>query len=639
MRLPLRARMTRAATAAGLIAALLLPAAVPATAQTENVLRVGTTQDLDSMNPWQTALVVGFEVFTLNYDLLVNFGPDLEPVPGFAESWTQSDDGLTWTFKMREGMLWSDGEPATAEDARWTFQFVLDGLASEDGFIGLGYIDPYAKNAGITAVEAPDATTLVVTTDRPNTQVLQMYIPVLPKHIWESQTLASIPDFTNDPTVVGSGPYQAVEWQTGQFIRFEKNENYWKDSGAADEVIIQIFSSADTMVQALRTGQLDYARGVNADQFDALATEEGITTVAGTANGFTEFGFNTYGTGTGKTIEGGGPSTTALQDAAFRDALGYAIDKPLLVDRVLGGYGEVGTTQVAPFQVKWHVEPTTPRTFDIELAKSKLDAAGYALDASGNRLDKEGKALNLRLYMPDSESTYPAAAQFIQDWFGQLGIKISTQVFDSGTLTETMLPPEAGGDANKADYDLFIWGWGGDVDPNSLLEIFTCDQIGSSSDSNFCDPAYDELFKQQNEATSEEERKALLVQMQNLIYDQAPYHILFYDAQLDAYRTDRFGGWQNQPTENGVPLFGYGSLGYTLLTPAQAASPEPSVGASAEPGASAPAATPVPSGAGGTDGSAASDSTPILIGAVVVIALVAVGLVLARRRGAAGDDE
>ena len=634
MRSSQRARLVRTVAAAGLVSALLLPAAAPATAQADDVLRAGTTQDLDSMNPWQTALVVGFEVFTLNYDLLVNFGPDLEPVPGFAESWTQSDDGLTWTFKMREGMLWSDGEPATAEDARWTLQFVLDGLASEDGFIGLGYLDPYAANAGVTKVEAPDATTLVVTTDRPNDQVLKMYVPILPKHVWDGQTVATVSDFTNDPPVVGSGPYQAVEWQTGQFVRFEKNPNYWKDFTGADEIIIQVFSSADTMVQALRTGQLDYARGVNADQFDALKTEPNIVTVDATANGWSQLGFNTYGTGTGKSIAGGGPSTPALLDQAFRDALGYAIDRELLVDRVLGGYGVPGTTHVAPFQVKWHVEPDNPRTFDLELAKQKLDAAGYVLRGA-DRLDKDGNPISLRLVMPDSESTYPAAAQFIQDWFGELGIKVSTQVYDSGTLVDLMLPPEAdpaNPETYKADYDLFIWGWGGDVDPNSLLEIFRCDQIGSSSDSLYCDPAYDEMFDRQNVATSEEERKTIMAEMQNLIYDAAPYHILFYDAQLDAYRTDRFSGWQKQPTENGTPLFGYGSIGYTVLQQGAAATPEPSAGAPSA-GAS-PGASPAPGSGSGT-----SDSTPLVIGLVVVVAVVAVGLVLMRRRSSAAAEE
>lgn len=633
MRSTMRVRVARVLGGGALIAALLLPAGAPVTAQGVNVLRVGTTQDLDSMNPWQTALVVGFEVFTLNYDLLVNFGSNLEPVSGFAESWSQSEDGLTWTFKMREGMLWSDGEPATAEDARWTLQFVLDGINSEDGFIGLGYLDYYVGDAGVTAVEAPDATTLVVTTDRPNDQILRTYVPILPKHIWEDITLADVADFQNTPTVVGSGPYQAVEWQTGQFIRFQKNPNYWKDAGGADEVIIQIFSSSDTMVQALRTGQLDYAHQVNADQFDALATEEAIVTVEGGANGFTEFGFNTYGTGTGNTIPDGGPGSPALLDPAFRDAIGYAIDKELLVERVLGGYGTVGSTQVPPFQTQYHVEPTTPRTFDIELAKSKLEAAGYVLDANNARLEKEGNPLNLRLFMPDSEATYPAAAQFIQDWLGQLGIQVSTEVFDSQTLTDIMLPPEAGD--YTADYDLFIWGWGGDVDPNSLLSIFTCEQIGSTSDSQYCNPAYDALFEEQNVAPTVEERKASLAEMQNIFYDEAPYHVLFYDSNLSAYRTDRFEGWTNQPTEDGAPLFGYGSTGYTLLTPVGAAASPAASEAAAPSGAPASAAPTASVDAGTSSGV----STPILIGIVLAIVAVVVVLLVRRRRTAVGEEE
>ncbi len=252
------------------------------------------------------------------------------------------------------------------------------------------------------------------------------------------------------------------------------------------------------------------------------------------------------------------------------------------------------------------MEPTTLRTFDIETAKQKLEAAGYVLDGQGRRLDKEGKALNLRLYMPDSEEFYATSAQFVQDWLSQLGIKVTTQVFDSGTLTQLMLPPEAGDPANKADYDLFIWGWGGDVDPNSLLKIFLCSSIGSTSDSNYCNPRYDELFELQNTATSDEERKGYIAEMQQIIYDDAPYHVLFYDATTIAYRTDRFTGWKNQPASNGVPLFGYGSYGYWQIKAAAAETPAPT--ASAAPGASGEP-TPAPSGDGGT-GDGEADNTP-----------------------------
>ena len=93
MRSPLRARLWRFLAAAGLSAALLLPAAATSVAQTENILRVGTTQDLDSLNPYATILVVGYEAFGLSYNYLVDSGPNLEPVPGFAESWERDADG------------------------------------------------------------------------------------------------------------------------------------------------------------------------------------------------------------------------------------------------------------------------------------------------------------------------------------------------------------------------------------------------------------------------------------------------------------------------------------------------------------------------------------------------------------------
>ena len=321
------ARILRLAAACLVTGALLLPLAVPvgAAAPEDKILRVGTMQDLDSMNPWNTALTTGFEVFNLNYEFLVGFGSDLEPVPAFAESWSRVDNGdgtFTWTFKIPAGKTWSDGTPATAEDARWTLQFVLDAVTAGN-YVGLGYLDPDLTNAGVTKVEAPDATTLVVTNTDPSDRILQMYIPMLPKHLWQDQTLETIPTFANEAPVVGSGPYQAVEWKTGEYVRLVRNPTYQWAQGAADEVVIQFFKTGDTMVQALKTGDLDYAHGINSDQFESLKGQPGIVTVNGVTNGWTMLNLNSYA----NDIPGGGASTKALRDPAFRDALGYAIDK------------------------------------------------------------------------------------------------------------------------------------------------------------------------------------------------------------------------------------------------------------------------------------------------------------------------
>jgi peptide/nickel transport system substrate-binding protein len=642
---PTRTRLVRLAGAIALGASLLLPSAAPAAAADPVILRVGTTQDLDAVNPFNTELVVGYEVFQLTYDLLVNFDKDAHPGPGFADSWDRSPDKVT--FHIRDGMKWSDGKPATSKDACFSWGLALAAIKDES-YIGSGYLDPDIKNSGVTKVECPDPSTFVAYTKDQSDRIFQAYMPILPEHVWGKYNYKTISEQTFDPPLVGTGPYVLQEWKTGQYARFVRNENYWGPQGFEDEVVLQFYPDAtDTMVQALKSGELDYIHNANPDQFKQLQTDPTYTAVEGKSNGWTQMAFNTYGTGTGKTIAAGGPSTKALVDAKFRDALGYAVDKDALVDRVLGGFGDVGTTMVPPVLSDFHVDPTTPRHFDIELAKQKLTDAGYALDANGKRLDKEGKPISLRLIHPNTHDIYGKSAQFVQEWYGQLGIEVTIQSYDSDTVTGKVLPPE-GDPPGKADYDIELWGWSGSPDPNYLMSIFRCDEIGISSDSQYCNPDYDALYDKQSKESGDQ-RKATVAQMQNLVYDEAPYDILFYDSNLDVYRNDKFAGWQKMPTDSGTPFFTYGTLDYSLLSDASAQpSPTPTAeasspgeSASTAPGSSS-AATSAPVASADTGSAAAgsgSNSSLIVLAIAVVVVVVIAGFVLARRRGAAGGDD
>jgi peptide/nickel transport system substrate-binding protein len=645
---PVRARLSRVLAALALTAAIILPAAAPVGAADPVVLKLGTIENLRSLNPYQAAYFPDYETFQLNYNLLVDIGPNLEPWPGFADKWERSADGKSWRFHIRPGMKWSDGQPANAVDACFSYGLVIDAITKDES-VGNGYLDPGLKDARVTKAECPDPETMLLYTEDGTTKVLKTTIPILPKHVWGKETYKTIGDAKFKPPLVGTGQYQVVEYTADQVVHFKRNPNYWGKKGYADEIFIQIFKNADTMVQSLKRGDIDYARGVPVEQFNQLKGQPNIQTVAGDLAGWVELGFNNYGTGTGKTIKGGGPSTKALQDAAFRDALGYAIDKPTLVEKVRGGYGTPGSTQVPPVlenkeakpPFSWHTEPSNLRTFDIALAKQKLDAAGYLLDASGNRLDKEAKQISLHLVMPDSEPSYPQAAQYIQDWFGQLGIKVKSDVIEENALYDIMLPPEADETSNayKARYDLFIWSWYETVEPNVLLQIFLCNQIGTSSDSLYCNPAYDKLYDEQNLASDDLQRKALIDQMQQLFYDQAPYHILYYDKQLDAYRTDKFGGWQNQPVDGGYPLFSYSVIDYQFLTDARTPSPPPSQSAGA-PAPSGPAPSAGTTTPNTVPAASTSNNAPLLI-ALVVIVLAAVGggALMLRRRRTPEDEE
>ena len=575
---PTRAKVARLAGAVALGASLLAPSAVPAIAVEGGepvVLRVATTQDLDASNPFNTELVVGYEAFQLTYDLLVNFDKDAKPGPGFADTWERSPDRVT--FHIRENMKWSDGEVADSADACFSWGLAMNAIDA-DSYIGAGYLDPGLSEAGVTKVECPDANTFVAYTTDQSERIFQAYVPILPEHVWGEETYETIAEETFDPPLVGTGPYTMVEWQTGQFARFIRNPNYWGQQGFADEVVLQFFPDAtDTMVQALKSGDLDYIHNANPDQFKQFQADPAFTAVEGQANGWTQIAFNTYGTGTGKTIEGGGPSTKALLDQKFRDALGYAIDKDALVERVIGGLrGRRHDQHPADPRRTGTSSPTTPRSFDIDLAKQKLEDAGYPLNGDGKRLDKEGKPIALRVIYPNTHDIYAKSAQFVQEWYGLLGIDVSLQSLDSDTVTNPCCRRRATRPARPTTTSRSGAG------PGARTRATCCRSSSAtrsaiSSDSQYCNPAYDELYEKQLTQAGAE-RKATLTQMQNLIYDEAPYDILFYDSYLDVYRNDRFAGWQNMPADGGIPFFTYGILNYTLLTDATA-QPSPTAGA------------------------------------------------------------
>jgi peptide/nickel transport system substrate-binding protein len=617
MRHRLGVRMGRFIAVAALAAATLFPATASAGGPTDLILRVGTDQDLESL-----------KIFQVQYELLVSFGNDLGPVPGFADEWESSTDGMTHTFHIREGMKWSDGEPATCEDARWTYQLVLDAWNSEDGYIGSGYLEPYLMNAGFTGAVCSDPNTLVVSTEFPTTLLTQAYVPILPKHIWGEFTMQQIGFsdaegyFANEPPVVGSGPYVAVEWEPGQFIRMARNENYWGDPGVPDEIIFEQLASSETMVQALQRGELDYVRGTGADLFDSLQGDENIRLAEGYANGYTYLSFNTRAT-----QDGYNGSTSALEDVAFRDALMTAIDRDELVDAVLNGHGVPGDTHVPPYHVNWHITPANLRTFSIETANQKLDTAGYAKNGEGQRVDKDGKVIELRLTWPDSED-HQADADFIRGWWEQLGIGVDAFVTEETPLIDALYGPETGD--YTADWDTYIWGWGGDPDPQSLVSLFTTDQIEAGlNDCFFSNARYDELFSLQQRATDVATRKDYIAEMQQIFYDEGCNTPLYYDSELHAMRTDKFTNWVNQPPDTGTPLFGFGYSGYMSLTDASLVpTPGPTVVATPAPGATGPTATSAP-GAG-----AGAISTPVLlIGALLIIAAIVAGFWFMRRRG------
>ncbi|MEI6726760.1 MAG: ABC transporter substrate-binding protein, partial [Actinomycetes bacterium] len=239
------------------------------------VLRVGTLQDIDSLNPFAGVTVAAYEMFHLNYDMLTGYAPDGSVRPEIADSWTTSPDGLTWTFKIHPGMKWQDGQPVTANDVAFTYNYIIENKLS-------AYT---SSTVNIKNAEAVDDSTVVFHLTKPKATMLRLWIPIVPEHIWGNIPGSKAGTFNSKPPVIGSGPFQVIEVKKGSYIRFAANKDYWKGAPKVDEVILEIYTNQDTMAMDLKSGAIDVAVDLPAAQFKAMANEPGITATTLTGHG------------------------------------------------------------------------------------------------------------------------------------------------------------------------------------------------------------------------------------------------------------------------------------------------------------------------------------------------------------------
>lgn len=299
----------------------------------DQILRIGGATSPDTLNPFATW--GGFWPQTFTYDSLV--GVDAQrhsDRKGFAKEWSVGDDGLTWTFKIWPGLKWSDGQPATARDAAFTYNYLRDSIGKPDELnVGWNSTDGLENVASITALD--DETLQIVTKARTRSPA-DNYIMIVPEHIWKGVSYADARGtFRNPPPLVGTGPMIVSEFQQGQFARLTPNKYFRTGQPATAGMIFTFFQASDSIAQGLKSGNLDYGF------WDNLSNDPNI--VVGRSR-TEQRNFLAFNTASGE----GSCSTRALQDPAFRDAIGYAIDEKAIVDRALHGLADPGVGVVMP---------------------------------------------------------------------------------------------------------------------------------------------------------------------------------------------------------------------------------------------------------------------------------------------------
>jgi peptide/nickel transport system substrate-binding protein len=491
------------------------------------ILRVGWASEPDTMNPLTTYSTEAQEIIQLVYDKLLGYDLALKAKPQLAKNFAYSDDGKILTFTLRDNAKWHDGQPVTADDVVFTYNLIKDNEFGE-----------YAQwLTHMTSIEATDPATVTLTFDLPQAFNPGLSIPILPKHIWDGMTADDIEKFANE-NPIGSGPFRFIEWQSGSSLTLERNPEFWGDAPKAEKITFVLYGNEDVMAQALKGGDVDILTEVSPTVWDGLKSAQNVKVVSLPSYSFHHIGFNV-------SEDSKSHGNPMLRDKVVRQALSYALDRNQLVELALAGHGRVGDSIIPVGITDWYLPIPADQQLDAnpDKAKTMLDGAGY-VDGNGDgiREDRDGNPMEFHLIAIQTTSVDVRSAQLFKDAAERIGIKLNLQTLDENTLGNMVYDTEA------QDWDIFVWGWDSGVpDPNYMLGVPLCSQIGGNNDIFYCNQEYDELYDQQATTLDVQARKAIVDKMQTMFYENAPYIVMWYQDKLQAYSTSTWQGWDEIP--------------------------------------------------------------------------------------------
>ncbi|MEL6478560.1 MAG: ABC transporter substrate-binding protein [Pseudomonadota bacterium] len=347
------------------------------------------------------------------YEGLLDYDKDLNIIPSLAKSFEVSEDGKTVTFNLQEGVTWHDGKPFTSADVQYTVMEVLK------------KVHPRGPNSfrEVTSIDTPDPLTAVFNLENPAPYMLRALSgyesPIVPRHLLEGQDPRNA-DLANNP--VGTGPFKFVEWKKGQFVRLDKNENYWREGlPYLDRLVGRFIPDASTRTAAMENGEVMYGAFGAIPNIDAvrLRDTDGFSV---TTNGYAMI--NPMSLIEFDTTE------PPFDNPAVRKAISLALDRQFLIDNIWFGYGKPATSALSSnFAATGLYKEGLPNyvaNADIEAAKSLLDSAGITADADGVRAKA---VLDLIPYGED----WRRAGEYMKQALAPIGIDLELRYEDVPT--------------------------------------------------------------------------------------------------------------------------------------------------------------------------------------------------------------
>lgn len=506
-------RLTARLALAAALAVAGLGVAWAQDADTSVVLNLATNAD-PTLNPWTPGAVIESNLInTILFDQLTRYSPDdLTPVPALATSWTPDADGLAWTFELRQGVQWSDGEAFDAADVAFTFN---DVVLNAD----LGAQSASQFNV-IERVDVVDDHTVRFVLKRPFSALpyyLASFAGILPEHaLAGAENPLQVAEF-NKADPVTTGPFKVAEFVPGSYVRLEPNPLHWAGAPKLAGLVFRIIPDANTQVAQALAGQLDIVTRLSPNVIAEVERSGRLEVLRQSQNLFFWVALN--------------QDDVRANDVRVRQALLMAIDRQAMVDAILSGYGVVSSGPVAPMLGALFNGDVRQYAYDPEAAGALLDAAGWAMGPDGVRV-KDGERLSFVMPTGQFGDLVPASL-LVQQYWADIGVEADVRVMEWNAYIQQVVIAR--------DYQATLAWWS--MPPTAdVAPYFSCNAAQSGNNiPNYCNPALDEIMDAGRAALTLDDQIAAYANMQRFTAEELPYLYLWWPDILTAKRADLQG--------------------------------------------------------------------------------------------------
>jgi peptide/nickel transport system substrate-binding protein len=436
----------------------------------------------DQLDPHNTSAYFSFQVLENVFDTLVQPDENLEMQPALAESWEVSDDQLTWTFKLREGVTFHDGSEFTAEDVVYSYNRIIDEELSNSYRFG-----------AVESVKAADEGTVVITVSSPSPNLLSAIGGFKGMAIVSKENVES-GDIQDNP--IGTGPFAFESYSTGDSISLSANEDYWGGAPKVPGVTFRFISEGTTALADLTSGEVDWTDSIPAQQVAGLEKNEDVELGKVPSNDYWYLAPN------------GGKKP--FGDVRVRQAIAYAIDRDAITQAAT--YGNATTNQLAiPESSSWYTE-FSEFTLDPDKARKLLQEAGV-------------KDLSMDLMVTSQYPETVSAAQVIADNLAEIGITVKIRTVDFATWLD---------EQSKGNFDMLMLGWLGNIDPNDFY-YNQHHSKGANNAQGYSNKEVDRLLDEARKETDVDARQKLYDQAASTIAREASYIYLYNPDVIQAW--------------------------------------------------------------------------------------------------------